>query len=297
MRRFLPWLLVPLLPVAVVLGILALQDAPTPAPSLPPVEALPEEAAPASAREHSFTLLRADGSPASDGVVILTDPAVETASIDAAGVCRFTLRSTAPMRLLAWAPGHRVREAGPWLSPPLELRLDALEDIPASFSPLQQATLRIRLTLEDGTPLAGALMLARTAVEPESAPWLAFADEAGLVECEVEAAPLLLQVFAPGRVPRPAWMLASRDGAPEETVQEWGISVAQLEVAGLPAMEPVQLRRDGEVLDLIAAGDDGFVRWTMLTPGAWELSTASGRMRLELETGLRRVSWAPDTSP
>lgn len=293
MRKILLWLLVPALPIAVVFGILALQDPPVPARAIAPVEVLPAEPAAPELRQHQFSLLRSDGSPAADGVVIVLEPAVAQAAVAADGACRFALRASGPIRVLAWAPGHRVREAGPWLSPPLELRLDASEQPEPPDPPLRLTRLTLRLKRPGGEALAGALLLARAADDPEAPPWLAFADEHGRVDCEVEETELLLQVFAPGRAPRAAWLLASGTRTPSATEAEWEIPSAQLEVGGLPPMEPLQLWRDGEVLDLRAAGEDGFVRWDALAPGAWELSAAAGRMRLILAAGAHRVTWTP----
>lgn len=297
MRRLLLWLLVPVLPVTVVLGILTLQDGPSPAHAVAPVEGLPPLQEAPAAKPWSFALLRSDGSAASDGVVIVLEPAVTSTTIGADGVCRFTLRSDDPVQVLAWAPGHRVREAGPWESPPLELRLDALEALPSAVPPLELMHLRLQIVLEDGETLPGALMLARPEASPEAPPWLAFADANGIVECEVENTPLLLEIYAPGRAPQAAWLLANETRLPGAVDSEWMIVPARLEISGFPAMEPVQLRRDGELLDLIAASEAGVALWQALSPGAWEVSTATGRMRLILEAGTRRVSWVPDQNP
>jgi len=295
--RKLLWLLVPALPLAVILGVLALQDAPAPARATTPVETLPPTRTPTASQEWSFALLHADGSPASDGVVIVLEPAIARAEISPDGTCRLALRKLSPVRVLAWAPGHQVREAGPWESPPLELRLDAMEDLPAAELPLQLASLGVQLTNPDGTALAGALLLARPVDHPEAPPWMAFSDQSGVAACEVEDAPLLLQVYSPGRAPRAPWLLASDTRPASDAEMVWVIATASLQISGLPPMEPVQLRRDGEALDLLAVSEDGFARWDALAPGAWEIGTAAGRMRLILEPGERRTAWIPDPGP
>lgn len=297
MRRLLLWLLVPALPLAVVLGLLALQDAPSPPRAIAPVEALPVAAPLAEPRAWDFPLRRSDGSPALDAVVIVVEPEVAQASVGADGRCHISVRAPGPVRVLAWAPGHQVREAGPWDSPPLELRLDAMEALAAPAEPLRLAPLRVRLAVSDGPPLGGALLVVRPEAQPAAAPWLAFADGEGVAVCEAEDVPLLVQVYAPGRAPRAPWLLASAVRAPGSEEWTWEIALARLEIAGLPPMEPVELRKDGETLDLLAAGEDGVARWHALAPGAWEVATAAGRMRLELAAGARRAAWAPDAAP
>lgn len=293
-RRLLAWLAVPLLPAATVWILLQMQDAPWPPAAVAPVEPLPAADPPPPAVAWSVPLLRADGSPAADGVLIVAAPRAASAEVGADGVARFALRPGEAPRVLAWAPGHAPREAGPWSEPPAELRLDPLAEVPAAAAPLRLEPLSVRLCDAEGAALAGALLLVRPAGEPEAPPWLAFADADGVAACDAAAGALRLEAFAPGRAPRPPWSLGTRDHERGGAADEWRIAVARLELRDLAPMEVVRLRRDGETLDLLAAGEDGVARWEGLPPGAWEAACATGRMRLELAAGANRAAWAPE---
>lgn len=295
MRRILSWLLVPLLPVATVLALLALQDPPAPPRAIAPVEALPSGPEPPPLREFALAIRRADGAPAADAVAIVAAPEVARAEVGDDGVARFALRIPGAVSLLAWAPGHLVRESGPWEAPPAELRLDPLPETAPSVAPLALAPLRLRLLDGGGAPLADALLLVRDADEPEAPPWLAFSDADGLAACAAGAGKLRLEVFAPGRAPDAEWSLGARDLGDDSREFDWALATARLELRGLPALEAVHLRRDGRSLDLRAAGEDGTLVWPCLPPGGWELSAAGGAMQLHLAPGANAAEWAPGT--
>ncbi len=295
MRRLLAWLLVPLLPLAVVLGILALQDAPGAPQAIAPVVALPAPAPPPPSRAWDLPVRRADGSPAGDAVLIVIEPEVVQAKVSADGLAHFTLRSSEPVRVMAWAPGHAVREAGPWTSAPAELRLDALKQTtPAAGAPLQPVTLLLRIVDQDGAPIPEALLLVRSAAHPEDAPWFAFAAADGRARCGVEAGELSVEVYAPNRTPRKPWLLGSRLLSATSEEIAWSVAVASLTLEGLPAMEPVELSREAEACDLITSSEQGEAAWAFLPPGAWAMSTASGKQSVELQPGALRMRWKPD---
>lgn len=292
-RRLLSWLLVPLLPIAAVLLILALQDPPAPPRAVAAVEVLPAPAAPAPAREYTLRVLRADGAPAADASLLLTAPEVLSVPIAADGAAIFALRAAGAIEAMAWAPGHRVQIVGPWDAPPAELRLEAAAAWSGPAVPLPEVTLRVRLVGSDGAALPRALLLAWPVESAVGAPWLAFAGEDGVAECRVADRPMRLEVFAPDRPPRPEWRLAERAWERPGDGFDWPLELAALALAGLAPMQAVTLSRSGVELDLLAAGEDGVARWQALPPGEWSVATEAGGMSLSLRPGANEAVFAP----
>jgi hypothetical protein len=297
MRRLSGFLLILAVPAGVALTLLATQGGGEPLEPIAPVEALPPPAPVPAEREISLRVRDAEGRSDAGALVVLFAPELAQARADAAGIARLRITAPGPMRLLAWAPGHQVEEFGPWDSPPLDgVSLTPLAEPSLSpAEPLHLATRALILRDQDDAPLAHALVLARPAGAESDPPWVGLTDADGGVELLVAAGPLGIEIYAPGRPPHPAWLLARHALEPSRTDPAPALLNAEctdLLLEGLPAGSAVELQREGRVVDLAVADAEGILRWKRLPPGAWTFTADEGGAReFVLAPGALTLRW------
>lgn len=265
-------------PFAVILILLATQGLGADvAPPAPPAEfTLPAQPAP---REFRFQLLRADGSVPAGAVVLAFEPELVQGRIADDGAVTLPLRAAGPVRVMAWAPGCVVSEAGPWLTPPatawLLAPLESPELTPASALILVDRD--VRVTLPGGAPLAHALVSLRSAEDADAAPAFGFTDVEGALRLRAEAGDCQIEVFAPGHAALAPWRVAevraaTAGGDPIRIEAACG----NLQVNGLAPGEALELLREGDVVGRAVANAAGEARWTSLPLGDWQLRIETG---------------------
>ncbi|RMH02586.1 MAG: carboxypeptidase regulatory-like domain-containing protein [Planctomycetota bacterium] len=178
----------------------------------PPVR---EAALPAD-RPLRLAVTGADGRPAAGALVVELAPTLAAGRCDPEGRVELPRFADGPVRLMAWAEGHEVFGPAVFAAEPVEpLPLTALRrpDLrPTAETTERERRLRLRRA-DDRTPIAGALVLARPATDPDSAPVLAFTDEEGrAVLPGLPEGALEIEAFSPGLPPLPAWRLAAGGG-------------------------------------------------------------------------------------
>lgn len=288
-------ILTPLLVVLLILQFGAGTGSPDP---VDPVQPLPETGAPPATHRIEFRLLGPDGQPAPGALCVILEPELARAEVDAAGRAAVELAAQGPVRMMAWAPGHEVLEAGPWTAPPDGgFRLARLsEPERAAQEPLTLVQWNVQVRGRDGDGLAQALVLARPAEAPEAPPWIGITGADGRVAMMAAAASLNWEVYAPGRLPRAPWLLlrVNLDMAddPAGAAIELRPPYGSLELTGLPAGEAVELLHGGEVRDLTVSSLEGIVRWPVLPLGSWTIAVAgAGTREVELAPGDQILSW------
>lgn len=298
MRRGLFLLSLILAPASVILLILLLGGGTGDPAPVDPIRTLAEDGLPPATRRVEFKLLGADGQPVMGLVCVVLEPELARAAVDAAGLASVQLAATGPLFMMAWAPGHQVLEAGPWEAPPDGgFRLERLSEPElAALAPLELVSWSMKAIGPDGEGLAQALLMARPAGEPDAPPWIGLCGPDGSVTMLASAETLDWELYAPGRLARPTWLLLRQTVDPAADPAGAAIELhphyASLELSGLPAGEAVELVQDGQVRDLVVASAEGVVSWPILPPGRWTVAMeGAGSREWDLPAGPQRRNW------
>ncbi len=235
------------------------------------------------ARETLVRLYDADGAPAAGALVAVLEPSLATVQAGEDGRARLRSWGDGPLRLMAWLEGHEVLGPLSFERAPADgLHLVRMRDpeLPRP-EPLVETQRPLRLRrASDGTPVTGALVLARPATRPEAAPFVVFsdADGAALVDGLPEGA-VLFQAYAPSMPPAPAWLLGEGAGP------ELRLHCADLVLSGL---EPGAVL-SGERVDIASplpsqlVPESGEILLSPLPPGSYRFRLGEREWEVELE--------------
>jgi hypothetical protein len=243
-------------------------------------------------RDVPVRLQRADGSPASDGVLIATRPVIAYAQADADGLAILRIPADGPIAFYAYSLGMQVIHWGPdQIAPQSALRFDKLVDSRPRMDPLGGTgtiTLRVHDRQSD-TPIPGVSILVRRAGRPDEAPWIGFSDSDGLVYLQtLPDGELRAEIYAPAMPLAPATLLGAVDfrADGDETLPA-AVEAAWLQLDGLPADALAELQRvgiEGEFPDQLV-GRDGSLLLGPLPAGAYLLKIAGEERELMLVSG------------
>ena len=245
---------------------------------------------PAPLQEWRLRFLNADGTPAAQAVVLAHQPDARYAEADAEGYVRLLLPPGSALAFYAHAPGMDTLSWGPEPEPP---------GGPVRFSPLPESAgaeegavrkpAEVVVRTPDHDPLAGALVLARRVGRPTEPPWIGIADGDGKASfLGLPAAPLRLEVYAPGMPPVPAMLLGEQRVDPTAggplTV---AVEAAWLTLEGLPPDAMTGLLRDGfeDALPRQMVPLDGILQLGPLPPGDYRLDVEGAARDLLLQAG------------
>ncbi len=243
-------------------------------------------------RDVTVRLQRADGSPATDGVIIATQPVIAYAQADADGLAVLRIPTEGPIAFFAYSLGMQVIHWGPDPIPPQStLRFDKLVDSRPRLEPLGGdgvATLRVH-DRETDTPIRSASILVRRAQRPDEAPWVGFSDESGMVSLEtLPSGDLLAEIYAPAMPFGPATLLGTVEFRAEgEETQPAAVDAAWFVLDDLPPLALAELQRvgiEGEFPDQLVE-PDGSLLLGPLPAGSYTLVVGGEERELLLVSG------------
>jgi len=243
-------------------------------------------------RDVPVRLQRADGSPATDAVLIATEPVIAYAQADSDGLATLRIPSEGPIAFFAYSLGMQVIHWGPEPIPPQStLRFDKLVDSRPRLDPLGvvgTATLRVH-DRESGAPIRGAMILVRRVDRPDEAPLIGFSGEDGLVSLEtLPDGALQAEIHAPAKLPGPATELGRVEfRADSEETLPAAVDAAWFLLNDLPADALVELQRigiEGEFPDQLVERD-GSLLLGPLPAGSYTLIIAGEERELLLVSG------------
>lgn len=230
----------------------------------------------------------ADGTPATEAVVMSSSPHFALGRADADGMVALEMPHPGlPADLVVYALGHELERLRVESREPATLRLRRLRGIAPDEDP-ESAPLPRRLVVRDqaGTPLVGALV---TATPPgrDQSPWLAFVEEDGVARFE-DCLPgeLAIEVFAPDLPPHRGNRLGETALGAETTEATLTLDAAYLEVRGAAG---TMLRLEhGEPRDLLPMArilPSGELRLGPFAPGSYRVQADGFVRELELVAG------------
>ena len=230
----------------------------------------------------------ADGTPATEAVVMSSSPHFALGRADADGIVAVEMPHPGlPADLVVYALGHELERLRVESREPETLRLRRLRAIAPDEEP-EAAPLprRITVTDEDGTPLVGALV---TATPPgrDQSPWLAFVEEDGVARFE-DCLPgeLAIEVFAPDLPPHHGNRLGAAALGPTQTNSTLRLDVAYLEVRGAAGtMLRLEHEEPRDLLPMARIPPTGELRLGPFAPGSYRLQADGFVRELELVAG------------
>ncbi|MBC8329572.1 MAG: carboxypeptidase regulatory-like domain-containing protein [Planctomycetes bacterium] len=235
------------------------------------------------ARETLVRFFDADGAPAAGALVTQLEPSLSSQRTGADGRVSLLSYAEGELRVMAWAEGHEVFGPASFEAPPAagfhltRMRHPALPRL----EPLVETTRRLRLRRrDDGSPVAGALVLARPATDLEAAPFVVFSDADG--DATVAGLPegaARFDVYVPGFPPAPAWLLASGSG-PELELRCADLLLRDLEAGAVLSGE--RLDQPAPLPSRLVPGS-GELLLSPLPPGRYRFRAGDREWEVELE--------------
>lgn len=292
--RALGWLLLPLATIGLILHFGTAAFRPQEVAAVP---AAPEVTPPTAQYLVQIPLLHADGTPASDGVVLFFAPELAIARVDANGIATAEMERTGPLQFLAFAPRHALFE-GQREDPldPAPLRLERLPEADiADGEKLVFLPRTVTVVNEQDAPMPSVLLLARASGAKGAEPWVAFTDAQGVASFpDATAKDLHIEAFTPGMPPRQAMrlgVLALDANASEARLQ---IQPSRLAVQGLPPGGLLSWKRldMAQHMHMVQVSTDGDVLLGPVPPGTYRLQVSNRILDLDLQPGLETVNFS-----
>jgi hypothetical protein len=289
------WLLLPLVVIAAILyfGRLDFSESdvgePDPAPELwAGIEQMTLE----------VELQQANGLPVRDAIVMFSAPELARAKITDKGLATATLLKDEHVTFLAYAPGFALYQGerdvlANGKVDPVVLQPIHRPDF-SGTEPLVKFTRTVRLSNQQGDPLAALLVLARETGAVDSEPWVAISDHDGIATFpDATAADLHLDIYPAGFPPRLATRIGTIDVPADQQVTPVKLSTARLEITGLPIDALFEWKRldQSQLLPLHRINKSGALSLGPVSPGLYRLEVAGRRHDIQLDEGLTHLDF------
>ncbi|MCP4860718.1 MAG: hypothetical protein GY902_05675 [Planctomycetes bacterium] len=284
------WLLLPLVVIAAILFFGRLDfvasnvGEPDPAPEL------------WAAVEHmtiDVELQQENGLPVRDAIVIFSAPELARAKVSDKGLATVTLMKADHVTFLAYAPGFSLAQGERDVQANGKIEPVMLQPIHSpdfgGTEPLVKLTRTVRLSDQQGNPLAALLVLARETGAVDSEPWVAISDLSGIATfTDATAADLHLDIYPAGFQPRLATRIGAIDVPADQQETPVRLSTARLEISGLPINALFEWKRldKPQLLPLHRVNSSGALSLGPVAPGHYRLEIAGRRHDIQLEEGL-----------
>jgi|FLOH01.1.fsa_nt_gi hypothetical protein len=243
-------------------------------------------------------ILQDTGFGARDAILIVSQPELQRAVVNADGVALVKLPKAERIVFLAYAPGFSLYQG--------DLAVDENDQVEAihlqplhrpDFSggtPLVKLTRTVHLSDEQGEPLSALLVLAREIGNPDSEPWVAISDAQGVASFEdATAADLHLDIYPAGFPPQLATRIGAIDVPADQQETPLRLPTARLEISGLPPDSLFEWKRldQAQLLPLHRVTATGMLYLGPVPLGSYRLEVGSFRHDIELGVGLTRIDF------
>jgi len=293
--RGIGWLALPFLTLGVILHFGAEEFEPAEVEAMP--EAL-EVSTPSPEFPVMVQLEHADGTPASDGVVLFFSPQLIAGRMDESGTAHAKMSIKGELKFLAFAPGHALKEG----LLPADARFGKT---PIRLAPLPEPVIepgeklvflprQITLTDRDGAPMHNVLLLVRDLAKPGDEPWVAFANAEGVAQIpDATAHALHVQAYAPGLPPRKASLLGAWDMPAGQAETAFVVDAAYVQMEGLPPQGLLSWKRSDlqQLLPMMQISADGEVSLGPMPPGSYRLEVNQRTLDADFQVGHQRLNF------
>lgn len=243
-------------------------------------------------------ILQDTGFMAHDAILIVSEPELERAVVNADGIATVKLPKADRIVFLAYAPGFSLFQGDLAVDENGQVEAIHLQPIHrpdfSGGTPLVKFTRTVRLRDEQGEPLRALLVLAREIGNPDSEPWVAISDKQGVATFEdATAADLHLDIYPAGFPPQLATRIGAIDVPADQQETPLRLATARLEISNLPPDSLFEWKRldQAQLLPLHRVTATGMLHLGPVPLGTYRLEIGSFRHDIKLGVGLTRIDF------